>query len=287
MRGEILHYDETQGFGFITGSDGQQYACAREDFRQPFPKIRGAAVEFQPSQGQARLIRAAQEAQEAALAAPMPVPPRPSAAVAPSPSVAGEPTLLDPVAATPQPAAAPAAAPAPWTPAPAVAAPARRPAPLAERTAYPAAPNDTGLWHYFWRSLTTCYVGFEGRARRKEYWGFVLFSTIVFTALIALGLLLDFSAGNVNWNNPTIIFSWALPGLWFLATILPGIAVTIRRQHDIGISGWFYLLVLLPSVGGLIILVFALIPSQRHDNKWGPVPTGVFVPPSYYAEPFA
>lgn len=274
MRGEILHYDETQGFGFITGSDGQNYACAREDFRQRFEKVRGTAVEFQPSRGQARLIRARRDA---AAAVPMPLPPGPSAA--------GEPTLLDPVMATPATDAAPDAGSPPRTPAPAVPAAARRPPPVAERTIFPAAPNDTGLWRYFRRSLTTCYVGFEGRARRKEYWGFVLFATLVFTASILLGLLLDFSAWRVDWDDPTFLFSWALPGLWFLATILPGIAVTIRRQHDIGISGWFYLLVLVPSVGWLIILVFALIPSQRHDNRWGPVPAGV--QPSSYDRPTA
>ena len=51
----------------------------------------------------------------------------------------------------------------------------------------------------------------------------------------------------------------------------------MRRQHDIGLSGWFYLLILIPYVGGLIIFVFTLIPSQKHDNKWGPVPYGVRV----------
>ena len=65
--------------------------------------------------------------------------------------------------------------------------------------------------------------------------------------------------------------------LFLLATFLPGLALVVRRQHDIGLSGWFYLLVLIPYVGGLIVFVFTLIPSQKHDNKWGPVPYGVKV----------
>ena len=67
----------------------------------------------------------------------------------------------------------------------------------------------------------------------------------------------------------------AAVGLFLLATFIPGLALIVRRQHDIGLSGWFYLLVLVPYVGGLIVFVFTLIPSQKHDNKWGPVPYGV------------
>jgi len=68
-----------------------------------------------------------------------------------------------------------------------------------------------------------------------------------------------------------------------LATIVPSIAITVRRQHDIGLSGWFYLLILLPYLGGMIIFVFSLIPSQKHENKWGPVPAGVRLPAPYSA----
>ena len=66
-------------------------------------------------------------------------------------------------------------------------------------------------------------------------------------------------------------------GLFFLATFIPSLAITVRRIHDIGLSGWFYLLILIPYIGGLIILVFTLVPSQKNDNKWGPVPEGIRV----------
>lgn len=271
MRGDVLHYDEVQGFGFITGADGNQYTFAREDVRHAQAKVPGAAVEFQPKGGQAKLIVAASvPAQPAA----------PPAAFSSSVSTAEEPTLLDPVPP------APTAPPVRPTGLPPVIAPRQAPPPPTlspDYRGYP--PPGTGLWHYFWQCLTANYVNFRGRARRKEYWAFVLFGSIAFVALFCLGLLLDLTAGNVNWNNSQMIFTWALPVLWLLATILPGIAVTVRRQHDIGISGWFYLLVLVPSVGGLIILVFTLISSQKHDNKWGPVPDGILWPPYYPPQP--
>jgi cold shock CspA family protein len=56
MRGEVLHYDETQGFGFITGADGNRYTFRREDLRRAFPVPKGAIVEFKESGGQARDI---------------------------------------------------------------------------------------------------------------------------------------------------------------------------------------------------------------------------------------
>ena len=57
----------------------------------------------------------------------------------------------------------------------------------------------------------------------------------------------------------------------------PWIGLIVRRLHDIGLTGWLYLLFFIPTVGGLIILVFALIPTQAQENQWGPVPAGVRV----------
>jgi uncharacterized membrane protein YhaH (DUF805 family) len=63
--------------------------------------------------------------------------------------------------------------------------------------------------------------------------------------------------------------------VFVLATLLPGLGLAVRRQHDIGLSGWYSLFVLVPSLGSLVLLVFSLIPSQKRDNKWGPVPENV------------
>ncbi|MBE0691874.1 MAG: DUF805 domain-containing protein [Aquamicrobium sp.] len=135
----------------------------------------------------------------------------------------------------------------------------------------------TGLWSYFVRGLTTNYAAFAGRARRKEYWGFYLFWLLAAALLASAGVAVDTLVGNMDADPPRMIATMVLPGLFVLATIVPGVAITVRRIHDIGLSGWFYLLILVPSVGGLIIFIFSLIPSQKYDNKWGPVPEGVTV----------
>ena len=140
-----------------------------------------------------------------------------------------------------------------------------------------------GLWGYFTRGLTANYANFRGRARRKEYWGFHLFWFIAVMLLAGGGVAIDGSLGNLDAETP--IATFALPVLFGLATLLPGVAVTVRRIHDLGLSGWFYLLFFVPSIGGLIILVFALIPSQKYDNKWGPVPAGVPVPDPVVSQP--
>ncbi|MDH4987164.1 DUF805 domain-containing protein [Aminobacter anthyllidis] len=139
----------------------------------------------------------------------------------------------------------------------------------------------TGLWSYFWCAITINYASFRARARRKEYWGYYLFWAISVVALTAIGFGIDGALGRLDAGMEEPIAGFALPGLFVLGTLLPSIAVTIRRIHDLGLSGWFYLLILLPYVGGLIIFVFTLIPSQKHENRWGPVPAGVRIPPPY------
>jgi uncharacterized membrane protein YhaH (DUF805 family) len=102
------------------------------------------------------------------------------------------------------------------------------------------------------------YVGFQGRARRKEYWMFFLFNAII---SIVLGILQSF--GNL-FIVLTIIYS--------LAVLLPSLAVTVRRLHDTGRSGWMILLGLIPLVGGIILLVFSCQDSHDQLNQYGPNP---------------
>jgi len=244
MRGEVLHYDQTQGFGFAAGADGNRYTFAREDLRGTAIPDKGTQIEFQPSGSQARdvfAIHAQVGVAQTAAAAPA------AATSVPQFGRRGsdqEVSAYSGVAAT-------------------------------------TGPASTGLWSYFWRSLTTNYASFGARARRKEYWGYYLFWAITAVALSAIGFGIDGTLGNLDAGVEEPIAGLALPGLFVLATLLPSIAVTVRRIHDLGLSGWFYLLIVLPYVGSLIIFVFALIPSQKHENKWGPVPTGVRIPPPY------
>lgn len=166
---------------------------------------------------------------------------------------------------------------------PSVTSPAQQPLPGTPsqssrfgRFAEPA--PSSSLWGYFIRGLTTNYARFSGRARRKEYWGYYLFWLVTVALLVFAGFFIDAAIGNLDGAEPATIAAIVLPTLFVIATALPSIAITVRRIHDIGLTGWLYLLILVPSVGGLIIFVFSLIPSQKHENKWGPVPEGIPVP---------
>jgi len=110
------------------------------------------------------------------------------------------------------------------------------------------------------------YAVFSGRARRKEYWMFILFNTLVSCALVVLDLLTGTAVKSVGLG--------ALSGLYTLAIFIPGFAVAVRRLHDIGRSGWWLLINLIPLIGGIIFLVFSVTEGQRGDNRYGPDPKG-------------
>ena len=138
--------------------------------------------------------------------------------------------------------------------------------------------EDLGLWEYFKKVMGKSFSG-EGRARRKEYWSFTLFVTLLFTVL-AIAMLVPLSGAIASYNSgySDSGLVGAL-GVWFLVLVVvslivvpAGITVMIRRLHDIGLSGWLYLLVLVPYLGGIFLFVCALIPSQAQVNKHGPIP---------------
>ncbi len=101
------------------------------------------------------------------------------------------------------------------------------------------------------------YAVFSGRARRKEYWMFLLFHIII---IIALGVIESI----VGTNSVIALF-------YMLAILLPGLAVTVRRLHDSGKSGWWLLIGLVPLIG-IVILVFMVQDGQAGDNQYGPNP---------------
>ena len=111
------------------------------------------------------------------------------------------------------------------------------------------------------------YADFNGRARRSEYWYYTLFNFLIYIACVVLALLLAIAT-----DTPGFI---ALAYLWGLATLLPTIAVCVRRLHDTGKSGWFYLTVLIPLVGGILMLVWMCTDSEQGYNGYGPNPKGV------------
>ncbi|WP_273208724.1 DUF805 domain-containing protein [Marinobacter subterrani] len=113
---------------------------------------------------------------------------------------------------------------------------------------------------YWYMKALKQYVGFSGRARRREYW---IFTAVNLAIAIVLGIIEGMLGG------PGI-----LGGLFNLAVLLPTIAVTVRRLHDIGRSGWWMLIVLIPIVGAIVLLVFVLLDSKPGENQYGPNPKG-------------
>jgi uncharacterized membrane protein YhaH (DUF805 family) len=103
------------------------------------------------------------------------------------------------------------------------------------------------------------YADFSGRARRKEFWMFALFNFII---AIVLGIV----DGMIGMPVLGLIYS--------LAVLLPGLAVGARRLHDIGKSGWWLLIGLVPLVGLIVLIIFFVMDSNPGDNQYGPNPKG-------------
>jgi len=108
------------------------------------------------------------------------------------------------------------------------------------------------------------YADFGGRARRKEYWMFFLFN---FIFSFVLGFI-DGFLGLANYEIGLGVFS----GIYSLAVLIPGLAVGVRRLHDIGKSGWNYLFILIPIVGVILILVWFCTEGEHATNNWGEDP---------------
>jgi uncharacterized membrane protein YhaH (DUF805 family) len=107
------------------------------------------------------------------------------------------------------------------------------------------------------KSVLTQYVGFTGRARRSEYWYWVLAYFVVYLVVMAIDAVL-------GTNAPGYLLS--------LAALLPGLAVAVRRLHDTGRSGWWLLIGLIPLVGGIILIVFCATEGNAGPNAYGPDP---------------
>jgi uncharacterized membrane protein YhaH (DUF805 family) len=111
------------------------------------------------------------------------------------------------------------------------------------------------------------YATFTGRARRSEYWFFYLFYFIFLVMAVILDNLLGITIEDTG-IGPLYFIS-------ILAMIIPGLAVTVRRLHDVGKSGWFYFIVLIPIVGSIWILVLMVTDGQPGRNKYGKNPKGI------------
>ena len=109
------------------------------------------------------------------------------------------------------------------------------------------------------------YAVFSGRARRREYWlwGLMLFVVMFFVAMM------EASMGLVT---PDTYAAGPLTTLLSLATLVPNLAVAIRRLHDTGRSGWWILIGLIPIIGLIVMIVFTVQDSEPGENRFGPNP---------------
>ena len=116
------------------------------------------------------------------------------------------------------------------------------------------------------RSFWSSYTMFKGRSRRSEYWFIQLFLIITNLAAAAIDLaLMDGDVDRFIANG-----GGGIVGLiWILVTILPALAVLVRRLHDTGKSGWWAVLGLVPLVGGVVLFVFSVLDSTAGENQYG------------------
>ena len=103
----------------------------------------------------------------------------------------------------------------------------------------------------------TKYADFSGRATRSEYWLFTIINSVILAVLLGL-------AAAISW--------WILAvfAVFYLAVLLPSLAVLVRRLHDTGRSGWWILISFVPF-GGIVLLIFTLMGSGG-PNDYGPEP---------------
>lgn len=114
------------------------------------------------------------------------------------------------------------------------------------------------------------YANFTGRARRQQFWMFALFNTIITIVLwfFAIGPLFSGSNAVEDIFTPGYFVYMA----YTLAAFIPSLAISVRRLHDIGKSGWYYLVILIPLAGVIWLLVMMCTDSQQEENKWGVSP---------------
>ena len=109
------------------------------------------------------------------------------------------------------------------------------------------------------------YADFKGRARRTEYWMFTLVCSII---SYGLQIIAPFC------GDAQLIISGFLM-IFGLVLLVPSFAVAVRRLHDVGKSGWFYLIVFIPIIGMIWLFVIFCTDSKYGENKWGPNPKGL------------
>jgi len=121
---------------------------------------------------------------------------------------------------------------------------------------------------YYLDILTNKYADFKGRARRKEYWMWTLYYTVI----LLFAMVLDSALGlNFELLGQNLGYGWLYVTIG-ITHLIPGLGIVVRRLHDVGKSGWFYLIILIPLIGFIWILVLFCTEGDKEDNKWGSNP---------------
>ncbi len=107
---------------------------------------------------------------------------------------------------------------------------------------------------YFVDYLKKEYLRFDGRVSRRQYWMFALFSSLI-----------GFVLGLVVAILPFLSF---LSMLYMLALLVPSVGLAVRRLHDIDLSGWFFLICLIPCIGGLALILLFCLPGDARSNRF-------------------
>ncbi|MBT2550362.1 DUF805 domain-containing protein [Arthrobacter sp. ISL-65] len=155
-----------------------------------------------------------------------------------------------------------------------------------QQQAYQTGAGEPPLWAPYYgapfpvavRRFFKKYATFSGRASRSEYWWWALAALVIDIIINIITAVGGATGATVAANGtavpgPGAVVGYVLLGIWALGTIVPSLALTARRLHDVNLSGWLVLLVLVPFLGALALLVLTILPSkpegQRFDTPAG------------------
>ncbi len=122
---------------------------------------------------------------------------------------------------------------------------------------------------------------FSGRARRKEYWMFILFNFLFSAVALSLDTALGFNYESQLEDGTKLPYGY-IYSLYTFCMIIPSLAVTVRRLHDVNKSGWYILMSLIPLVGGILVFIKLVTEGDRGENPHGPNPKAMENPYSSY-----
>ena len=127
---------------------------------------------------------------------------------------------------------------------------------------------------YYLNIITKQFSDFKGRARRKEYWMYSLFQVLIGFSLYLISFI--FFTNVLDYDNEKGLYSSLLLfALFLMLHFIPNIAIAVRRLHDTGKSGWWYLLSLIPYIGPFILFILLVLDSSEEENQWGVNPKSI------------